>query len=161
VIVHNCFRCVGDDVWCTIVVRTSEEWAALYTATDGAVPEDPLPVGRSELEAAIEAWTRTLDARTIMDRLQYAGVEAARVQTARDLVEDDEQLRARGYYAWYDHILSEKAMVDGIPYKMSLTPGAIRSGGPAYGIHNEYVFGELLGLAPSRINQLNESGVIA
>lgn len=159
-LVHNCFRCSGDDSWCTIVVRTREEWAVLRSVAGDALPEDPTGVDRTQLEAAIEAWTRQRDARTIMDALQAAGVEAARVQTAKDLVEDDEQLRARDYYGWYDHILGERAIVDGIPYKMSLTPGAIRRGGPAYGMDNEYVFGELLGLPSGRIAELSAGGVI-
>lgn len=161
VIVHNCFRCSGDDSWCTIVVRTREEWVALRSVVGDTLPADPLVLDLSGREAAIEAWTGARDARTVMDTLQAAGVEAARVQTARDLVEDDEQLRERQYYAWYDHILGEKAIVDGIPYKMSLTPGAIRAGGPAYGIHNEYVFGDLLGLSRARVAQLHEQGIIA
>jgi crotonobetainyl-CoA:carnitine CoA-transferase CaiB-like acyl-CoA transferase len=160
-IIHNCFACSGEDSWCAIVVRTPEEWAALRSVTGSILPEDPSTVERTRLEASVETWTRTLDARTVMDSLQAVGVEAGRVQSAKDLVEDDEQLRARDYYAWYDHILGEKAIVDGIPYKMSLTPGAIRRGGPAYGIDNDYVFGELLGLASGRIAELRADNVIA
>lgn len=160
-IVHNCFACAGEDSWCAIVVRTPAEWAALRSVAGERLPEDPTTLTRTRLEEAIEAWTRTQEAGALMNALQAAGVEAGKVQNAKDLVEDDDQLRARDYYAWYDHILGERAIVDGIPYKMSLTPGAIRRGGPAYGMDNDYVFGELLGLPSGRVAELRESGVIA
>lgn len=159
-LVHNCFRCLGEDAWCAIVVRTPAEWAALRAVAGDPLPADPAAVPRSEREAALEAWTATKTAREVMDLLQAAGLEAAHVQTARDLVEDDEQLRARDYYAWYDHLMGERALADGIPYKMSLTPGSVRRGGPAYGIDNDYVFGELLGLPPDEIIRLRDAGII-
>ncbi len=160
-IVHDCFRCKGEDEWCAVVVRTPEEWAALRAIVGDSLPEDMPDAPSLAVDTAIEVWTSTRDAREVMDTLQAAGVEAGKVQNARDLVEADPQLKARDYFAWYDHLMGERAMVDGIPYKMSATPGSIQRGGPMYGGDNDYVFGELLGLSPARIAELRESGVIA
>jgi crotonobetainyl-CoA:carnitine CoA-transferase CaiB-like acyl-CoA transferase len=160
--VSGCFRCAGDDQWCVIVVRTEEEWRALRSVAG----EDRLPAEADEwdtlkVEAAIEKWTQRLSAREVMETLQAAGVEAGRVQNARDLVEDDEHLRERGYFTTYQHLLGEEAFVDGVPFKMSATPGSVRRAGPGYGIDNEYVFGDILGLPLAEIVRLREAGVIA
>ena len=44
--------------------------------------------------------------------------------------------------------------------KMSLTPGRIRSLGPALGSANRAIYGEMLGMTDSEIAALAEKGVI-
>jgi crotonobetainyl-CoA:carnitine CoA-transferase CaiB-like acyl-CoA transferase len=94
--------------------------------------------------------------RDIMDTLQGLGIEAARVQTARDIVDDDEHVRARGYLETYDHPAGAKLPVEGIPFKMSLTPARVRRAGPAFGADNDYVFRSLLGLNDQEVAELSE-----
>jgi crotonobetainyl-CoA:carnitine CoA-transferase CaiB-like acyl-CoA transferase len=159
-IVHNCFRCEGDDAWCAIVVSTDAEWAALRKVIGESLPAQLPADGSAAVEAAIEAWTMTRASADVMETLQAAGIDAGRVQNAKDIVEDP-HLAARQYFEFYDHLMGERVLADGVPYKMSKTPGSVRRGGPAYGIDNGYVFGELLGLPPGRIAALQEAGVIA
>ena len=49
--------------------------------------------------------------------------------------------------------------MDGIVPKFSETPGEIHRAGPTIGEHNEYVFGDLLGLSSKRLRELQEDGV--
>jgi formyl-CoA transferase len=44
--------------------------------------------------------------------------------------------------------------------KLSVTPGAVRSAGPALGEHNEHVWGGLLGLGPDERARLREAAII-
>ncbi len=44
--------------------------------------------------------------------------------------------------------------------KLSKTPGSIRMPAPCLGEHNQYVFGELLGLSQEEMAQLEEEGII-
>jgi crotonobetainyl-CoA:carnitine CoA-transferase CaiB-like acyl-CoA transferase len=44
--------------------------------------------------------------------------------------------------------------------KLSVTPGAVRSAGPALGEHNEHVWGGLLGLGPDELARLREAAII-
>ena len=44
--------------------------------------------------------------------------------------------------------------------KFSKTPGSIRTPAPCLGEHNQYVFGDLLGLSQEEIAQLEEEGII-
>jgi crotonobetainyl-CoA:carnitine CoA-transferase CaiB-like acyl-CoA transferase len=45
-------------------------------------------------------------------------------------------------------------------FRLSETPGAIRFPGRRLGQDNDEVYGERLGLAPERIGELREAGVI-
>jgi succinyl-CoA--D-citramalate CoA-transferase len=44
--------------------------------------------------------------------------------------------------------------------RLSLTPGSIRSTGPAVGEHNTEIYCDLLGYSPERLRELQDSGVI-
>jgi crotonobetainyl-CoA:carnitine CoA-transferase CaiB-like acyl-CoA transferase len=161
-LLHGVFRCKGEDEWCVIAIRDEDEWATFRrVAGDGVLPEKTIAVGDDQLEETVEAWTRLRGSREIMETLQAAGLEAGRVQSAREMVDEDPHLRARGYLAPYDHLLGQTALADGPTYGLSATPGSIRRAGPVYGGDNEYVFGEVLGLELADIHRLRESGVIA
>jgi crotonobetainyl-CoA:carnitine CoA-transferase CaiB-like acyl-CoA transferase len=160
-IIQDCFECMGEDEWCAIVVRDAREWALLRGVVGSELPETAsLPATSTDL-STIASWTRQRSSRDVMESLQGVGVEAARVQDIRMLVEDDEHIRERGYYTTYDHLIGKKAFVDGPAFKMSATPGSVRRPGPVYGMDNKYVFGDLVGLDIKEIHSLREAGVIA
>ena len=161
-LIHNVFRCTGDDAWCTIVVRTPAEWTALRAIIEDArLPETiSLDCDIEAVEGLIERWTESQNSAAVMDTLQAAGIEAGRVQNTADIVDGDPHVQERGYFETYEHLLGERVRVDGVPFKMSLTPAHVRKPGPTYGGDNDYVFGELLGLSAERINELRQSGVI-
>jgi crotonobetainyl-CoA:carnitine CoA-transferase CaiB-like acyl-CoA transferase len=48
----------------------------------------------------------------------------------------------------------------GIPWRLSGTPGRISRPAPLLGEHNQYVFGELLGLPEAEIRRLVEAEAI-
>jgi crotonobetainyl-CoA:carnitine CoA-transferase CaiB-like acyl-CoA transferase len=50
--------------------------------------------------------------------------------------------------------------VDGIPAHLSETDWSIVRGAPLLGQHNDYVYGDLLGLSASAIDDLRRDGVI-
>ena len=111
--------------------------------------------------AALERWTRNRGSREVMLVLQARGIEAARVQTARDLMRDDEHLAARGYFQEVMHLIGEVIPIDGMPFRLSATPATVRSPGPIYGADNDDVFHGLLGLALEEVRRLQADGVIA
>lgn len=158
---HGVFRCAGEDSWCVIVLRDEREWATFRKlAEDESLPRAAGDCGIDELEAAVERWTMGRSSREVMELLQGAGIEAGRVQSAREMVDEDEHLRARQYLQEYDHLLGERALADGPTFRLSATPGGIRRAGPVYGGDNEYVFGEVLGLDSREIRRLQDDGVI-
>jgi crotonobetainyl-CoA:carnitine CoA-transferase CaiB-like acyl-CoA transferase len=161
-LIHNVFRCAGEDAWCAIVIRTPSEWSAFRAIADNPLlPEDiNLTDDIPSLESLIEQWTESRSSAEVMETLQAAGIEAGRVQNTADIVDGDSHIQERGYFETYEHLLGEQVRVDGVPFKMSLTPAHVRKPGPTYGGDNGYVFGELLGLSPERINDLRRANVI-
>ena len=159
--VHNCYRCAGDDEWCVVAVFDEGTWGRLRGVIGSSLPESPWGASPLDIDTAIEAWTMQRTPREVMERLQAAGVEAAMAQDARQLVDEDEHLRERGYFETYTHIIGEEVRTEGIPFKLSESPGRVRQGGPMYGIDNPYVYGELLGIPEAEIARLTNDGVIA
>src|SRR5262245_43055463 len=95
----------------------------------------------NELDAAIEAWTRTRTVDQVLDQLSTARVPAGKVYTAHD-IHDDPHYRAR------DMILRQvtrdgyELAVPGIVPKLSATPGTIRSSAPRLGDDTDAVLRE-------------------
>ena len=83
----NTYPCAGEDRWITIAATDDREWESL-TAVMDAVPlaEDPRfatsdarMAHQDELDTIIAGWTSDLDAFTLTERLQAAGVPAGPV----------------------------------------------------------------------------------
>jgi crotonobetainyl-CoA:carnitine CoA-transferase CaiB-like acyl-CoA transferase len=161
-LIHNVFRCAGEDAWCAIVIRAPAEWDAFRgIAGDSRLPERIEPGDdTTTVECLIEEWTSARASLEVMETLQAVGIEAGRVQNTADIVDGDPHIQERGYFETYEHLLGERVRVDGVPFKMSLTPAHVRTPGPTYGGDNDYVFGGLLGLSADRINELRKTGVI-
>ena len=98
---------------------------------------DARKANEAELEANINAWTADKDAYDLMHSLQAAGVPAAVVQSARELLDHDEHIKERGYYVYLDHAETGRAAYDGPPFVMSKTPGKLRWPAPLLGEHTE------------------------
>jgi crotonobetainyl-CoA:carnitine CoA-transferase CaiB-like acyl-CoA transferase len=167
--VEGAFRCLGEERWVAIGVYTEEEWQALCQATDRRdLLQDPrFALGSDriqrwcELEQEVEKWTVQRSAEEAMSVLQRAGIGAAVVENVQDLMERDEQLAHRGYYvdAWHPDRSVGTLRMDGIVPKFSETPGEVRRAAPMIGEHNEYVFGEILGLSSRRLEELRDAEV--
>ena len=74
---------------------------------------------------------RTKTPTTLMRDLQARGVPAGVVQSAREILDDDEHLKARGYYVYLDHPETGRAAYDGPPFRLSKTPGHLALARPA------------------------------
>ena len=158
-----------DQRWIAIACFSDEEWQALVEAmgkpewaTHGRFTT---PEGRkaneAELEANVNAWTADKDAYELMEDLQRRGVPAGVVQSAREMLDADEHLKARGYYAYIEHPEAGVCAHDGPPFVLSKTPGSIRSPAPMLGEHTEYVCKEILGLDDEEIAELMVAGALA
>jgi benzylsuccinate CoA-transferase BbsF subunit len=165
---HGVYRCQGDDTWCTIAVRTEEEWQALcramghpaWTHASQFTSATARAANSAALDAHITAWTTQLPAQEVMQRLQCAEVAAAVVHNAQAL-DTDVQLAHRQHYARLQHPTIGLNVVDNYGFRLSATPGGVQNPSPLLGQHNAYVLGELLGMSPAEITHLQEAGVVA
>jgi crotonobetainyl-CoA:carnitine CoA-transferase CaiB-like acyl-CoA transferase len=116
---------------------------------------------RGEIEAAVGAWTAQRSPHEAMYALQAAGVPAGAVQNSRDLIEDDPQIKARGLFDYrLDHPEMGMQQFEGIPVRLSRTPGSLRASTPLLSEHNRYVLGDLLGMSEDEIARLEEAGIV-
>lgn len=164
---HGCYRCKGDDEWVAIAVCSDEEWRAFCEALGSPEwtrrKEFSTGISRwnnqDELDALITEWTRKHHQYEIMERLQKAGVAAGASLNVKDLVSDP-QLKARKFFIDMQHPVVGKLTLPGLPWRPAddITPGY--SPPPLLGEHNNYVFGELLGLSNEEIDRLIAEEVI-
>jgi crotonobetainyl-CoA:carnitine CoA-transferase CaiB-like acyl-CoA transferase len=111
------------------------------------------------MDGYIEEWTMGFTQHEVTEMLQKAGVAAFPTLSNRGLVED-QHLNACGFFQEWEHPEMGKRKYDGLLWKMSKTPGKIRQRAPSVGEHNNYVFGELLGMPQEEIDRLVEEKVI-
>jgi crotonobetainyl-CoA:carnitine CoA-transferase CaiB-like acyl-CoA transferase len=187
---HGVYPAQGEDRWVSIAVASDAEWAALaaiidrvpaQAGTSGGVasgrPEAPACAGalagnarfatqaarhaaQDELDAIVSAWTATLPADDVAQMLQDAGLAAHATWTTPEIAADP-HLRARGAICEVQEPDGKHRAAVGVP--MRLSKGAeigIHSGTPKLGEHEDYVYGELLGLGRDERTALEDGEVI-
>jgi crotonobetainyl-CoA:carnitine CoA-transferase CaiB-like acyl-CoA transferase len=165
---HGCYRCAGEDAWCVIAVPDDRAWHGLRQAMgDPAWATQPrldTPEGRrahaAEVDAALEAWTRTRASRDVERALQASGVPAAAVRSAAETWSDP-HLRARDFYVRLEHPVLGPHELPGLPIELSETPGRITRAAPLLGQDNRAVLTGLLGLSDAEVDDLEAQGVLA
>ncbi|MCE7029641.1 CaiB/BaiF CoA transferase family protein [Jiella avicenniae] len=165
---HGLYASREGDCWLSIAVSTDAEWRALAEAMgEPQLARDPrygtaearIAV-RGELDEMVEAWTRQIDAEDAARRLQKAGVPAHVSWRAADIAEDP-HMRARGAVVPVRETDGRERMAVGFPARFSGSdaPG-IERGTPGLGEHEDYVYGELLGMGRAERERLIETEVI-
>ncbi|MCU0990254.1 MAG: CoA transferase, partial [Xanthomonadales bacterium] len=111
-----------------------------------------------EIDAAITAWTESLDSAAALALLDAARVPSGPILSVADMVANPHFI-ARGLF--------EEVEVNGKPLKipamvpkLSATPGRTDWAGPEVGAYNDEIYGELLGLSADEIARLSERGVV-
>ena len=163
---HDAFPCAGDDQWMVIACPEDETWRRLVAATGlGELADATFATlaGRlahaDALKAALSVWTAARGKHEAADLLQAAGVPAAPVNSGADVWRDP-FLRSRGFIQELTHPAAGVAEYPGLAYRLSRTPGAIRSPAPCFAEHTHEVLGGLLGLSRGDIDALVEAGVV-
>ena len=165
---QGCYPSVGDDAWIAVCVRDESEWAALARAIGcPGLADDPglaTVEGRrkrhDELDIAISEWTSRYDHNEAARILQAAGAPAGPVLANWELVSNP-HFHARGFYVPMEHPEMGVFQYPGMPWKLSETPGLVRTASPLYGEHNGLVFRGLLGMSDDQLGPLYARRAIA
>jgi formyl-CoA transferase len=112
-----------------------------------------------EIDAAINAWTKTLTLDEVLKGLLVAEVPAGKIYTAKDIAEDP-HYHARGVIETVQAANGLKVQVPGIIPKLSQNPGSIRYRAPTLGEHTNQVL-KSAGLTEEQIAILKKSGVLS
>jgi len=164
---HGCYRCQGDDKWVTIIVSSDEQWEAFCQALGNPpwTKEERFAsilsrrANQDELDRLIEEWTIKHNPYEVMHILQRVGVPAGPVLTPPDLY-DDPHLTERGFFREVTHREAGTHLYPGMCFEFSKTPADVRIPPNCLGEHNEYIYGEILGMSREEIAQLEEEQLI-
>jgi benzylsuccinate CoA-transferase BbsF subunit len=158
---HGAYPCAGDDRWIAVSVRGDAQWRALcevlgrreWLADARFSTHDARVAAAGALDTLVAEATRAWDARTLMDRLQAAGVAAGIVQSALDL-HADPVLGGWGFFQWLEHPERPPAPYEGHALRLAETPGRLRWAAPALGEHTALVLREVLGMSDDEVARL-------
>jgi crotonobetainyl-CoA:carnitine CoA-transferase CaiB-like acyl-CoA transferase len=115
-----------------------------------------------ELNACIEAFTRTVPSADLVSLLEQHGVPAAEVRSPADAVRDP-RVRDRGETVQLDHPQFGRVadvIGMGVPITFSDSPAPPLRSAPSVGQDNALVYGEWLGLGAAAIEKLRADGII-
>ena len=164
---HGCYPCRGDDAWCVIAVSEEDEWKALCQAVGH--PEwrrDPRfadlqlrKKNEDDLDLFLSEWTSRFTPLEVMEALQRASVSSGAVKTVAELFECP-QLQQRQQWQALAHPELESYEYEAPPFLLSETPARLDRPSPCLGEHNDYVFGEILGMPEDQLKALQDEKVI-
>jgi benzylsuccinate CoA-transferase BbsF subunit len=165
--VHNNYPCKGDDKWISIAILTEAEWMGFckalgdpaWTKKEDFTDSAKRIKNRKKLDVHIAGWTADKTPPEVMEILQKAGVAAAPCADTEDRYFDP-HFQKREIIVNVEHPATGVDFDPKVVCNLSETPGEIRRPAPLLGEHNNYVFGELLGLSQDEIEALTEKKVI-
>lgn len=123
-----------------------------YADNAGRVQHEP------ELDAAIGAWTESMDSETALTKLEEARVPSGPIYSVADMFAD-EHFQARGLFEEVS-INGKPLKIPGMVPKLSETPGRTDWAGPEIGAYNEEILGGLLGMSDDEMKKLQDDGII-
>jgi len=159
------FPCKGEDRWIAISIQSDTQWQALCRALALDAPvEWSRAAERLDHQDAIEerlaAACRRYDSLELAELLQRAGVSAGPVQDARDVLEADPQLEARGHWVTMDHPEMGPSTYNSAPFRFSHAESAPSSPAPLLGQHTREIARELLALSEDQVESLIERNIL-
>jgi formyl-CoA transferase/succinyl-CoA--D-citramalate CoA-transferase len=116
-------------------------------------------VNMAELDDLIGAWTATLPAAALLERLEAHGVPAGQIFTAREMLSDPQYLarkmvqRHLSYQGW-------EVPMTGIVPRFTRTPGAVRHTGQPLGHDTDAVLREVAGCTDDELDELAKARLI-
>jgi crotonobetainyl-CoA:carnitine CoA-transferase CaiB-like acyl-CoA transferase len=163
---HGCYPCADQDEWITLAISNQKEWLIFcnllgnpeWTKREEFGNELSRWKNQAELDKYVEIWTRKYHPYELTALLQNAGIMAGPSLTTKQMTEDL-HMKERGYFVQVEHPVMGKISTAGIPWKTSDNLKGNYSYPPLLGEHNDYVFGQLLGLSKEELAKLREEKV--
>lgn len=155
----------SSDGFVNIAVGSEGLWQKFCEALEIPVARDPRfatnaarVAHRTELlDMLMPVFARRTTAEWV-DRLLRAGVPAGPISGMSEVMSDP-QVGHRGMVVELDHPRAGRIRVNGVPVKLSETPGAVRMPPPVLGEHSEAIL-RSIGIGEDEIAALRKEGVI-
>jgi crotonobetainyl-CoA:carnitine CoA-transferase CaiB-like acyl-CoA transferase len=164
---YGCYPCKGEDNWIIIACAGDDKWQSMarligkssWAADTKFAGELGRKEHRDDLDRKLSQWTRKFTAKQVFRLLQEVGVAAGIPSSGEDLFHDI-HLRARGQIVETEAQPWGKITHHGLPGIPSLSSADAARPAPWIGAHNDYVFGEILGLSKEKIDELKKAEAI-
>jgi crotonobetainyl-CoA:carnitine CoA-transferase CaiB-like acyl-CoA transferase len=165
--VYPCKMTKDEDEYAALAVANQQEWEALcrlmgnpdWTKQAGFGDELSRWENQAELEKNLAEWTRQYGSYELAALLQKSGITAIPSLSTKQLTYDP-HIAARGFFKNPNHAVLGNKVLAGLPIKFSGYKDMNYHTPPLLGEHNDYVFGELLGLSKEEIRKLTEEKVL-
>lgn len=165
---HGIYPALEADRWLTLAVPGEVEWRALQQLAVGERwAQDPRFQSRTGrlahagvLDLAIARWTGDQPRDALVAKLRAAGIASSPVLSVEEQWRDP-HFAARGIKHTVNIPVYGDEDLFQAPWRFSDFSPQIHTCGPSMGQHNDFVLGELLGLSPEEIAELQHSGVVA
>lgn len=113
-----------------------------------------------ELDERIESWTKTLEAKEVLDILEKHGVPSGLIYSAKEIVEDP-HYKARDMIITMDHPQLGDFPMPGIVPKLSRTPGKVKHpGAEQLGKDNTEIYQKILNYSVEKLSELKSKNII-
>lgn len=151
--VHGIYS-TADGAWLSIAARTPQERGALTAVAAGASSS----LAPADLDVAVAAWALGQKAGAAAEALQAAGVPAAPVLAAEDLLFDD-HARARDVVVDLEHPVLGMVPAHGVAFRSTEGFTAVRGRAPNLGEHTAEVLAAA-GYSREEMEKLEASGAL-
>ena len=111
-----------------------------------------------ELDEAVGSWIAERDRDEVVRAFEEAHAAVAPIYDVRDVLADP-QFNALGSLVRVPDPELGSVLMQNVLFRLSETPGEIRSAGPSIGQHTEEVLGEL-GIGPDEVAELRQKGAV-
>lgn len=123
------------------------------------VPFDQVKAHEEKIEAQIGAWAADRNKQEVVEACQQRKIPAGIVHQMADIAEHP-HTHAREMIIEMKHSTSGAVKLLGSPFKMSATPGVVKSTAPNLGEHTREVLRDILYYSEKDITELAEDGII-
>ncbi|MDX1883700.1 CoA transferase [Mycolicibacterium sp. 120270] len=154
--VHGVYPCAGDDEWCVISLRNADD----RTVLAAAMSVDALPDDRAALVDAVSAWTSDMDNNVVAETLQRAGVPAAPMNRAVDVLADPAVVHRKLFTDMVHPLFDQPIPTETSPSVFAHIPRAELRPAPLAGEHTREICQKLLAMDTEEIDRLIADGVL-
>ena len=164
---YGVYRCAGEDQWCVICVRDTDDWHRLCVT----MGDDDLAAGvelstatgrvehRESIDERVSAWTAERSPREVMITLQAAGVPAAAMARVPELLTDP-HLVARDFFTAMHQPQLGDLPSEAQPARFDHIRVCAPAPAPLHGQQTREIMREVLGAADDEIQQLIDDRVL-
>lgn len=138
-----------------------ERWIRVCAYSPKAIDSIREVMGEEEVdEGMLENWVAKRTREEALETLLDANLPVAPVYHVDETVKDP-HLKARDMFVEVEHPKAGKIKVPNFPFKMSETPGEVKTAAPLLGEHNHDIIVGLLGKTEEDYKKLQKKGVIS